>query len=81
MVKVSLEVRYGATLVRVAVQADSISRAVSIMKERHPARDVRVVFPIDPEEFFAGVPEKTAGNAAKNGNRIRLLPDQARQTA
>jgi hypothetical protein len=76
MVKVSLEVRYGAARFRVAVRADTISRAVSIMKARHPARDVRVVFPIDPEEFFAGVPEKTAENAAKNGNRMRLLPDR-----
>jgi hypothetical protein len=36
----------------VAVQAESISRAVSIVKGRHPSHDVRVVFPIDPEKFF-----------------------------
>jgi hypothetical protein len=61
MVKISVEVRDGTALFRVAVQADTISRAVSIIKGRHPARDVRVVFPIDPEEFFAGVPEKPRG--------------------
>ena len=58
MIKVSVEVREGAALFRVAVQAESISRAVSIMEGRHPGRDVRVVFPIDPEEFFTGASKK-----------------------
>jgi hypothetical protein len=59
MIKVSMEVREGAALFRVAVQAESISRAVSIVKGRHPGRDVRVVFPIDPEGFFLGGSKKT----------------------
>ncbi len=59
MIKVSVEVREGAAFSRVAVQADTISRAVSIMKGCHPGRDVRVVFPIDPEDFFLGGSEKT----------------------
>ena len=61
MIKVSMEVREGAALFRVAVQAESISRAVSIVKGRHPGRDVRVVFPIDPEVFFVGGSKKTEG--------------------
>jgi hypothetical protein len=61
MIKVSMEVREGAALFRVAVKAESISRAVSIMKGRHPDRDVRVVFPIDPEGFFLGGSKKTEG--------------------
>jgi hypothetical protein len=61
MIKVSGEVREGPAYFRVAVQAESISRAVSIMKGRHPGRDVRVVFPIDPEKFFTGGSKKTGG--------------------
>ena len=61
MIKVSMEVREGAALYRVAVQAESISRAVSIVKGRHPGRDVRVVFPIDPESFFHGGSKETEG--------------------
>ena len=48
MVRVSVEVREGAALFRVAVQAESISRAVSIVKGGHPGREVRVVFPLSP---------------------------------
>jgi hypothetical protein len=44
MIKVSVEVREGTALFRVAVQAESIDRAMSIMKGCHPDRDVRVVF-------------------------------------
>jgi hypothetical protein len=54
MIEVSVEVREGDAPFRVAVQAESIGQAVSIAKERHPGRDVRVVFPIDPESFFPG---------------------------
>jgi hypothetical protein len=61
MIKVSMEVREGAALYRVAVQAESISRAVSLVKGRHPGRDVRVVFPIDPEGFFLGGSKETEG--------------------
>ena len=73
MIKVSLEVREGTARFRVGVQADSINRAVSIMKRRH--RDVRVVFPIEPEGFFVGGPRE---NGAKGGSRMRLLPDRVR---
>ncbi len=70
MIEVSLEVREGAAFSRVAVQADTISRAVSITQGCHPGRDVRVVFPIEPEGFFAKNSEKTAENT-KNGSQIR----------
>ena len=62
MVKVCVEVREGDGLFRVAVQAESISQAVSIVKGSHPDRDVGVVFPIDPGEFFAGASKATVGN-------------------
>jgi hypothetical protein len=75
MIKVSLEVREGAARFRVGVRADSIDRAVSIMKGRHPDRDVRVVFPIDPEDFFVGGPRKIEPNG---GSSMRLLPHRVR---
>ena len=83
MIEVSVEVREeGAAVSRVAVQADTISQAVSLTKGCHPGRDVRVVFPIDPEGFFAGDPEKTvafpAGNTKPSSriSRMRLVPDR-----
>ena len=52
MVKVSMEVRSGAARFDVAVQAESIQRAVSFVEERHSKGSLKVVFPIDPESFF-----------------------------
>jgi len=61
MVKLSIEVRSGATRFSVAVQAESIPRAVSLVEGRYPGGDCGVKFPIDPESFFvkepAGRPE------------------------
>jgi hypothetical protein len=52
MVKVSIEVRSGASRFRVGIQASSIRRAVSLVKGSYSSSDVRVIFPIDPEGFF-----------------------------
>jgi hypothetical protein len=52
VVRVSTEVRSGAARFKVKVQASSIQRAASLVGGFHPASDVRVVFPIDPEGFF-----------------------------
>ena len=54
MIQVSVEVREGDAPFRVAVQAESIGLAVSTIEGHHPGSDVRVVFPINPEEFFLG---------------------------
>jgi hypothetical protein len=59
MIQVSIEVGEGAALFRVPVRAKSITRAVSTMEGRYPGRSVRVVFPVDPEGFFVGVPKET----------------------
>ena len=75
MIQVSVEVREGAVPFRVAVQAESIGRAVSVIEGRHPGREVRVVFPIDPEEFFLGGSEKTGGNGS---GRMKLVSDRVR---
>ena len=52
MVKVSIEVRSGAARFDVGVQAESIQRARSFVRELYPEANVRVRFPIDPESFF-----------------------------
>ena len=61
IVKVSIEVRNGATHFNVAVRAQSIKRAVSIVRGRYPRCDVRVKFPIDPEGFFVAEPAPRVG--------------------
>jgi hypothetical protein len=61
MIRVSMEVREETTLSRATVQAESIREAVSITRERYPGHDVRVIFPIEAEEFFIVGPAE--GNA------------------
>jgi hypothetical protein len=61
VVKVSVEVRGGGARFDVAVQAESIQRAVSIVAGRFPADDARVKFPIDPEGYFVKDPAARAG--------------------
>jgi hypothetical protein len=52
MVKVSIEVCNGAVHFNVSVKAQSIERAVSVVRGSYPGCVVRVKFPIDPEGFF-----------------------------
>ena len=52
VVQVSIEVSSGAARFHVAVRAESIQRAASIVAARYPGGDCRVKFPIDPEGFF-----------------------------
>jgi hypothetical protein len=54
MIRVTVEVREKAVSRRVRVTAPSIERALELTGEGKPGREVRVVFPIDPESFFAG---------------------------
>jgi len=68
MIRVVVEVREGTTVLRAPVSVDSVSHAVSVMAERYPGGDVRVVFPIEPEEFFVGGPKMA-----------RVGPDETRQ--
>ena len=56
MVKVSIKVCSGATDFELAVRAESIQRAVSLVADRYPKGDVWVKFPIDPEGFFVEDP-------------------------
>jgi len=61
VVRVTVEVSSGAACCRVAVQAESIQRAVEIVEGLNPGADFRVTFPIDPGTFFVEDP------AAANG--------------
>jgi hypothetical protein len=72
MIKVSMEVREGATLSRATVEAESISEAVNITRRGYPGRDVRVMFPIDPETFFIDDPADGNGWARSSGERSSI---------
>jgi hypothetical protein len=63
MIRVSMEVREGLVLSRATLQAESIREAVSITRGQYLGRDVRVVFPIDAEEFFIDGPAE--GNSRR----------------
>ena len=53
MVKMSIEVRSGAARFDVAVQAESIQRAVSLVLERYSKGSVKVRFPVESGSFLA----------------------------
>lgn len=50
---VTVEIREGALTYRARVTTSSIERALKIVGGGKPGRRVRLVFPIDPEAFFA----------------------------
>ena len=62
MICVSVESRECALTSRVRVTAPSIERALKIAGGGKPGRRVRLVFPIDPEDFF--VPEDSGRREA-----------------
>jgi hypothetical protein len=72
MIKVSMEVREESGLSRAMVQAASIREAVNITRRRYPSRDVRVMFPIDPETFFIDDPADGNGWARLSGERSTI---------
>ena len=56
MIKVSIEVRSGTARFDVAVQAESIQRALSLVAGRYSGSTCRVKFPIEAEGFFVTGP-------------------------
>lgn len=58
MVKVSMEVRKGASRFTVAVSAESLRRAVSLVRGRYSGGECRVLFPIDPEGSVTADPAR-----------------------
>jgi hypothetical protein len=63
MVRIAVEVADGTAHYEVAVQADSIRRALEIAEELGLGSDIKVRFPIDPETFFVKDPAAKAGLA------------------
>ena len=52
MVRISMEVSSGAARFSVSVQAQSIERALEIVKRQNAGKDCKVRFPIDAAAFF-----------------------------
>jgi hypothetical protein len=52
MIRISVQVSSSAARLRVAVEAESIERALEIVARQNPGKDCEVTFPIDPETFF-----------------------------
>jgi hypothetical protein len=61
VVRVTVEVGRGAIRYRVAVQAESIRRALEIVEGMNPGRELKVAFPIEPESFFVEEPAAVDG--------------------
>ena len=52
MIRISVQVSSGAARFKVAVQAESIERALKIAARQNPCKECEVTFPIDPETFL-----------------------------
>jgi hypothetical protein len=52
MIRISVQVSSGTARFRVAVQAESIERALESVARQYPDESCEVTFPIDPETFF-----------------------------
>jgi hypothetical protein len=52
MIRISVQVSSGTVRFRVAVQAESIERALESVVRLYPGKVCEVTFPIDPESFF-----------------------------
>jgi len=52
MIRISVQVSSGTARFGVAIQAESIERALEIVARQNPGKECEVTFPIDPETFF-----------------------------
>jgi hypothetical protein len=52
MIRISVRVSSGTARFRVAIQAESIERALEIVARQYPGKACEVTFPIDHETFF-----------------------------
>jgi len=52
MIRISVQVSNDSARFRVAIQAESIERALEIVARQNPGKACEVAFPIDPETFF-----------------------------
>ena len=65
MIRISIEVRSGTARFKVSAQAESIEGALEIAKRYNPAKECKVVFPIDPEGFFVEDDLEREGSVGK----------------
>jgi hypothetical protein len=72
MIKVSVEVCSGAVSFRAGVWAQSIEQAVNLVGARYPGCEAKVLFPIEPEDFFAN-----KGPLPASGIVLPEAPEQA----
>jgi hypothetical protein len=52
MIRISVHVSSGPARFSVAIQAESIERALEIVARQNPGKECEVAIPIDPETFF-----------------------------
>ena len=80
MVRIAVQASSGAARFRVAVQAESIERALEIAKKQDLGRKSEVTSLINSEVLFAAEPVAVSGlakpgrSAAKPGGRVFNLP-------
>jgi hypothetical protein len=78
VIRVSLEVRNGGTRFTLEVQAENIKQAVNLAITRHPGCAARVLFPIDPEAFFAGEDDSASGTILLEAGEPGILAEPQR---
>jgi hypothetical protein len=54
LIEVVIEVRSGAASFRVSVRAQSIRRAISLVRGTYSGAEASLVLPVEPESFFSG---------------------------
>jgi hypothetical protein len=64
MIRISVKVSSGTARFGVAIQAESIERALEIVARQNTGKECEVVFPIDPETFFVEDSVATVGQLA-----------------
>jgi hypothetical protein len=64
MIRISVKVSSGTARFGVAIQAESIERALEIVARQNAGKECEVVFPIDPETFFVEDSVATVGQLA-----------------
>ena len=52
MIRISVQVSSNAARFNVAVEAESIGRALEVVARQNPGKECEVTFPIDPDAFF-----------------------------
>ena len=64
MIRITVRVSSGAARFGVAIEAESIERALEIVASQHPDKGCEVTFPIDPETFFVDDTVASVGQLA-----------------